>query len=241
MKIGLATVECKNGNIDFNLKQILLYLQKAASRKIDFLFFGESFLQGFDSLVWNFEEDKEKAVSKKSAVIELIKNEAYILDIGVGFGYFELYNESIYSSYLVISNKGNEIVNYRRMSMGWRESNFADQQYQEGSEICIFSIDNYDFTIALCGDLWDEKTCGLFLNEKVSHSTIIWPVYVDYSLQEWVRELKNYQERALLFSDNVCLVNNITKTRSVGGAFYFNKFDNQMLDFDIEDILLVEI
>jgi predicted amidohydrolase len=107
MKIGLAAVECKNGNIDFNLKQILLYLQKAASRKKDYLFFGESFLQGFDSLVWNFGEDKEKAVSKKSAVIELIKNEAYILDIGVGFGYFELYKESIYSSYLVISNKGN--------------------------------------------------------------------------------------------------------------------------------------
>jgi len=39
MKIGLATVECKNGNIDFNLKQILLYLEKAASRKIDYLFF----------------------------------------------------------------------------------------------------------------------------------------------------------------------------------------------------------
>jgi len=29
MKIGLVAVECKNGNIDFNLKQILLYLQKA--------------------------------------------------------------------------------------------------------------------------------------------------------------------------------------------------------------------
>ncbi|MBN2504867.1 MAG: hypothetical protein JXB20_05940 [Bacilli bacterium] len=186
MKIGLAAVECKNNSIDFNLKQILLYLQKAASRKIDYLFFGESFLQGFDSLVWNFEEDKEKTVSKNSAVIDLIKKEAYILDIGVGFGYF-------------------------------------------------------DFTIALCGDLWDEKTYGLFLNEKVSHSTIIWPVYVDYSLQEWISELKNYQERALLFSDNVCLVNNITKKRSIGGAFYFNKFDNQMLDFDIEDILLVEI
>ena len=58
MKIGLAQYKFINNDISFNLSQ----LKRAASQysgKVDLLCFGESFLQGFDSLSWDYENDKK--------------------------------------------------------------------------------------------------------------------------------------------------------------------------------------
>lgn len=56
MKIALAAVGFKNNNLAYN-KEKIIELIKIYSKSADMILFGESFLQGFDCLVWNYEKD----------------------------------------------------------------------------------------------------------------------------------------------------------------------------------------
>lgn len=241
MKIGLAVAECINGDINHNLSQILKYLDIAQVNEIDYIFFGESFLQGFDSLEWSFETDQTVAISRNSNIIKMIKDEAKKNNVGVGFGYFELYNQAIYSSYLIVEKNGEEIINYRRVSKGWKECTKTDLHYKEGVYINSFNIQGSHFSIALCGDLWDEKTRITFMTDKVRNSNLLWPVHVDFSLEEWSNQLKEYHNQALLFSKNVFLINNILKPSAHGGAFKFSETGIKKIAFDLEKILIIDL
>ena len=62
MRIGLAAYKFINNDIEFNINQIEKALQSA--NNIDMLCFGEAFLQGFDAFNWNYDNDKNIAISK---------------------------------------------------------------------------------------------------------------------------------------------------------------------------------
>lgn len=73
MNILLAALSFKNGDLIYNRNQIVSTI-KEYNNKVDLILFGESFLQGFDALTWNFEIDKNIALSKDSKIIKEIKN-----------------------------------------------------------------------------------------------------------------------------------------------------------------------
>ena len=237
MKIGLVSYEFKNGEIEYNIEKI----EKAiisANGKADLLCFGETFLQGFDSLSWNYETDKDVAITKDSLIMEKLKklSEKYKIDLGIG--YIEREKEKIYSSFVVIE-KGKIIHNYRRITKNWKEYSITDEHYCEGEASETFIYKNREFKIALCGDMWicpeKFKTSGILL----------WPVYCNFSKDEWENtEQSEYAKQSKLASDNVLLVNSITKDESisVGGAYYFkNGKIEKSLELDKEDVLIVEI
>ena len=114
MKLGLASYQFRNKDIAFNLSQIEKAMQESQG-KVDLLCFGESFLQGFDSLVWNYEIDKDMAISQNSSVMDKLCNLTVQYKIDLLFGYVKKNGESIYSSCAVIE-KGKIIHNYRRIS-----------------------------------------------------------------------------------------------------------------------------
>ena len=62
MKIALASSPVKNRNIEFNMQAIIDAMNKA-SGQADVILFGESVLQGFDSLCWDYETDEHMAVA----------------------------------------------------------------------------------------------------------------------------------------------------------------------------------
>lgn len=237
MKIGLVSYEFNNGEIEYNIKKI----EKAiisANGKADLLCFGETFLQGFDSLSWNYEIDKNIAITKDSFIMDKLKNlsEKYNIDLGVG--YIEREREQIYSSFVVIE-KGKIIYNYRRITKNWKEYSITDEHYCEGKISESFIYKNREFKIALCGDMWicpeKFKTSGVLL----------WPVYCNFTKEEWKNtEQYDYAKQSKLASDNVLLVNSITKDEPIssGGAYYFkNGKIEKSLELDKEDILFVEI
>lgn len=237
MKIGLVSYEFKNGKIEYNIKKI----EKAiisANGKADLLCFGETFLQGFDSLSWNYETDKDVAIAKDSLIMEKLKklSEKYKIDLCIG--YIEREKEKIYSSFIVIE-KGKTIHNYRRITKNWKEYSITDEHYCEGEISDTFIYKNREFKIALCGDMWicpkKFKTSGILL----------WPVYCNFTKDEWENtEQYDYAKQSKLASNNVLLVNSITKEEpiSVGGAYYFkNGKIEKSLELDKEDILIVEI
>jgi len=235
MKIGLAVYRSVNNDIAFNISQIEKAMS-AAQGTVDLLCLGEAFLQGFDSLSWNYETDRSVAVSADSDVMRHLCDMTLRYQVDLLLGYIEACGDAIYSSCAVIEN-GRLICNYRRISRGWKEYTITDQHYREGEGPVSFLYHGQPVTIALCGDLWDLperfKTDGL----------LIWPVYLNFGLDEWASAEADYAAQADLAARKALMVNPISKEPvSHGGAFYFvDGAVKEKLPYDVEGILTVEL
>lgn len=234
MKIGLAAYEFKNDDLSFNLVQIEKALIAGNSKGLDIVLFGEAFLQGFDGINFNYENDKNIAITINSKIMndlcELTKK--YGVDLGIG--YFELADNSIYSSYAIIEN-GNIIHNYRRISTGWKEE-IADSHYKEGNDSKEFIYKGQYFKIALCGDLWVMK------EKFTTKGILIWPIYVNFNLNDLYLNENDYLNQAMLVSNKCLLINSITyEPIAHGGAFYYKDGKiEERLAYDLNDILVIE-
>lgn len=235
MKIGLASYKFINNDLAFNFSQIEKAM-KSAQGKANLLCFGETFLQGFDALSWNYDIDKYIAISCDSDIMRRLCDMTVYYGIDLLFGYIEKDNDSIYSSCAVIE-KGKLVHNYRRISKGWKEFNLTDEHYKEGTYTCEFVYRRQHFIIALCGDMWDFP--GRF---KTNH-ILLWPIYVNFSLDEWSRYEIEYAEQARLAANQTLVINSISENpKSYGGAFYFvdGKIEKRTI-YGIEEILVVEV
>lgn len=234
IKIGLVSYEFINNDINFNISQI----EKATkvSNDIDMLCFGETFLQGFDAFNWNYKHDKKIAITKDSKIMNHLEQLSKDNNIDLCFGYLERDNEDLYSSYAIIIN-GKLTYNYRRISQGWKEVSLTDYHYKEGNEIVCFEYKGHNIVIALCGDMWE------YPEKYKSTGVLLWPVYVNFSLDEWKDYEQEYAEQALLACNNTLMINSLSDMpKSFGGSFYFKdgKIVNKTL-YDKEEILIIEI
>ena len=92
--------------------------------------------------------------------------------------------------------------------------------------------------IALCGDLWD------YTDRFRTEHLLLWPVYVDYTMEEWDSEVLNeYAAQADLAASDVLMINPMdNKPVNHGGSFHFhNGRAIERIPFDQEGILIVEI
>lgn len=243
MNILLAALSFRNGNLIYNKNQIVSTIKKY-NNKVDLILFGESFLQGFDALTWNFEIDKNIALSKDSKLIKEIKKLCKKFNVSVSFGYFELFDSKIFSSQIVINKQGKIIFNYRRVSSGWRIKE-TDDHYQEGTSFSTFELDNKTFTVGLCGDLWNEDNVNIVSN--LSSDYLLWPVYTDFNYDKWNNVEKNeYAMQAKKFNKLTLYVNSYCLDGddeiAKGGAAVFK---DGMIINEIpsgkEDVLIVKI
>lgn len=235
MRIGLAVYECVNNDIAFNISQIEKAMC-AAQGTVDLLCFGEAFLQGFDSLSWKYETDRSVAISTDSDVMRRLCSMTLRYRTDLLLGYIERCGDTIYSSCAVIE-KGKLICNYRRISRGWKEYSITDGHYQEGTDPAHLLYRGQRVTIALCGDLWD------FPETFQTDGILVWPVYVNFDLEQWDTAEAEYAAQANLAARKVLMVNSISKDPvSHGGAFYFvDGAIREKLAYRTEGILDVEI
>ena len=236
MRIGLASYRCENRNIAFNLRQIELAM-KSSEGKVDLLCFGEAFLQGFDALSWNYEADRAMALEQSSDTIARLREWTVQYGISLITGYIEKEQDKLYSSCIVLSG-GKIIHNYRRISKGWKEYWKTDAHYCEGNEVTPFRLHGKDITLTLCGDLWD------FPERFRTEHLLIWPVYVNYSVEEWDHgAVDEYAVQASLAAADVLMVNPMDAAPvNHGGSFHFrNGKTVARIPFDQEGILIVEI
>ena len=236
MRIGLVSYRCKNRDISFNLRQIEKAMRHAEG-KADLICFGEAFLQGFDSLSWDYDTDKSMAVELSSETIGQLCDWTVRYGISLITGYIEKAQEKLYSSCVVIAD-GRIVHNYRRISKGWKEYSITDGHYCEGTETEPFRLNGKEICLALCGDLWD------FPGRFRTGGLLIWPVYVNITPEEWNSGvLGEYAAQAALAAEDVLMVNPIdSEPANHGGSFRFR--DGQVvarLPFDKEDILIVNI
>lgn len=204
MRIVLASNRVLTGNIQQNVESIVREIKEYAA-KADLILFGETALQGFDCLCWNFEEDCKIAISQWDNAVLTIRNAAQSAKIAVSFGYIEKTEERIFSSQMVIDSKGEILHNYRRVSSGWRVPE-SDKHYAEGVCFKSFNLKDKKFVIGLCGDLWQEDRVEEMWN--IHADVVLWPVWCDYNAEKWNNQIKyDYAAQAALCGRDVLLVN----------------------------------
>ncbi len=235
MKIGLAVYRFINNDIAFNMSQMEKAM-KAAQGKAELLCFGEAFLQGFDAMNWNYEHDREVAVTQDSDIIRSIRAMTVRYGVDLLFGYLEREGDYLYSACMVIEN-GKILRNYRRISKGWKAFSRTDEHYCEGIDTPDFLYKGNAFLMALCGDLWD------YPERFKTEATLLWPVYVNFSLPEWQQYEQEYAQQAALAASKALLINSVTEDpEAIGGAFCFeNGQITARLPYNAEDILYVEV
>ena len=116
MKIALAALAFEDKNIRRN-QQTILQAMEQYSGQADLLVFGETFLQGFDVLTWDYEKDRIIAVEEHDPVIEEIAKAAAEYHIAVSFGFIGRCGEKLYSSQLTIGADGKKVNLFRQTLM----------------------------------------------------------------------------------------------------------------------------
>ena len=216
MKIALASARIVDRDINYNLSQMERYMKEAKAESAELVCFGEAYLQGFNALSWQYEEDKKIALTTSSREFAQIKNLTKEIGIDVLFGYNELERESIYSSCALISD-GEILHNYRRISKGWKEYTKTDAHYKEGASVEVFDYRNKKCVIGLCGDLW-EYPQRFALGEDI----LFWPVYVCWTKEEWENGGKTeYAQQAALCCPDTLYINSLSAEDAFGGALHF--------------------
>lgn len=226
MNIGLASSLNKDSDINFNFLQIEEHLKKAKINNIDLLCFGESFIQGFEGLTWDYKKDKNIALKVNGKEISFLRDLALKYLTALSFGFIENSNDCLYSSNIVIDKNGKIIDIYRRVTTGWKEP-IATKEYMEGVELHTFNFMGKVFATAICGDLWDDER--LKEMENINADVFLWPLYVDYSTEKWNKELVEYIDRVKNIKCPVCMINSYVEdeNRANGGCYVF--FNNEVI------------
>ena len=237
MKIALASAKIIDRDTNHNLAQMKRYMIEAKAKEADLVCFGEAFLQGFNALTWQYDRDKEIALSTSSK--ELFQIATFTKEIGIDvlFGYNELEGDAIYSSCALIAD-GRIIHNYRRISKGWKEYSKTDEHYKEGSTVEVFAYKGKKCVIGLCGDLWDHPE-----RFALGEDLLFWPVYVCWTKEEWENGGKiEYAEQVKLCCENTLYINSICDGDAFGGAVHFfgGKVQKELPIFN-EGLLYIKI
>lgn len=218
MKISLTSAPM-TGDIDSNIKTIEEYLKK--SEDLDLLVFGESFLQGFESLTWDYEKDLDIALDINDEKILYLRSLSKKYETGLSFGFIEKDSGNLYSSNLLVNKDGQVEDIYRRVSKGWTIKNVS-HQYKIGEDFSIFEFMGKKFLTAICGDLWYEK--NLKKINDLNPDYILWPLYIDYSLEEWEEGAKDeYLDQVSKLKAPVLMVSSYMEDErgALGGAYFF--------------------
>ena len=225
MKIALASALVKNLDVEFNLNAIVDAMA-ACSGKADLILFGESVLQGFDCLCWEYEKDRHTALALTDDPIKRLCTAAKEHKIAVSFGFIERGDDVLYSSQIFIGADGQIVDVFHRVSIGWKEYTKTDDHYREGDFFRRFEYGGKTFTVGLCGDLWTDGRPEEM--KSLNADIVLWPVWCDYSAEEWNTTTKNeYAEQAQLCGDHVLFVNpfcadDTEDDAAAGGAAYFH-------------------
>lgn len=205
MTIALASAPVRTGDVEHNLTALLQTIRQCGGQA-ELVLFGESVLQGFDCLTWDYESDRNVAVSQDDSRIARIRGAAEQRQIAVSFGYIERDGDALFSSQMVIDAQGAILHNFHRVSVGWKEYWHTDAHYREGANFEAFSYREKRLAIGLCGDLWTEGRPREM--RKLHADAVLWPVWCDYNAQKWNESIKyEYAQQAALCGDCVLYVN----------------------------------
>jgi len=207
MIIGLTMAKFINNNIGSNISTCISFIKEAKEKGVDLIMFGEAFLQGFGALEWIPEKDLLVGIERQSNELNMLRKYCRKKEIALGIGYIERENGTLFSSYLVINKKGHDLINYRRISKGWRIEKSENNVYTEGTTFYTFDFMDHKITAGLCGDFWTDEVIDKLPQDI---DTVLWPAFVCYDKNEWTEEEYNdYIKQSKKICKNIFFVNSI--------------------------------
>lgn len=223
MRIGLIAEKTIDRDLDHNFSRMKAWLQRCAGTGFELLCFGEAFAHGFEALSWNHEQDLAIALERDDTHILDLGAQARQAGTGIAFGYIEKSGEKLYSSYMVISANGEALINFQRVSPGWKVHSADARFYMEGSDYTPFNLGGKSVGIAICGDLWHDELLEKFEQQK--SDLLLWPLYIDYSREDWyASEREVYAQRVWGLKRPALMVNSLSNASppALGGCYVFN-------------------
>lgn len=223
LRIGLCPQPSHERQVARNLERIRGCARGA--RGIHALFFGEAFLQGFDSLAFDPERDIDVAFDENSPALAEAAEIVRYYGVYLGFGYYEKDRGNFYAAYRVLDSQGQVLCHYRRRSPGWRYPD-SPACYREGDAFCTFSILGKTFGLMVCGDFFTDSLLPDLKALEASADAFIWPVHCDYPLEQWRGGVEEeYRDHSKTLDKPVLFVNNLHRDedRAKGGAYCWSK------------------
>ena len=244
MKIALVAGLSQANYPYKNFEEIKRWAKEAKKQGAELLLFGEAFLQGFQAMTFQYQDDIEKCLSRGSKLLAEIRQFAKEEGIGIGFGYYENDKGAIYSSYLVIGESGEPLVNYKRVSQGWKEPS-ACADYREGEVFKSFRYKGKELGLMVCGDFWEDHLLAQIIEMDAHIDAFLWPVHCDYDPAFW-EESSNveYQKRTEILEKPVLFINNYSSLEdgAKGGLYLWHQGKTlKEVPMGQEAMLLVEL
>ena len=149
MRLVLASQPVRNGDVAWNVRCMEDVL-RACSGRADTVVFGESVLQGFDCLRWDYARDCTVAAAWTDEPVRHLQAAARENGAAVSFGMIERAADGLYSSQVFLGADGRLIDVFRRVSVGWKDVRRTDGHYREGDGFHLFSYGGIRFATALC-------------------------------------------------------------------------------------------
>lgn len=244
MKIALVAGLSLANDPEKNFEQIKKWAKEAKKHGAELLLFGEAFLQGFQAMSFQYKEDIEKCLSSGAKLLAEIRQFAKNEKIGIGFGYYENDKGAIYSSYLVIGESGEVLVNYKRVSQGWKESS-ACADYREGEVFKSFRYKGKELGLMVCGDFWEDHLLAQIIEMDAQVDAFLWPVHCDYDPVFWEEsEKEEYRKRTEILEKPVLFINNYSslEDEAKGGLYTWHQGKTlKEAPMGNETMLLVEL
>ena len=147
IRVGLAQINAKVGDIEGNLNKILTYISSAKNSSVDILCFPELSVTGYppeDLLL------KPNFINDSIDTIDEIKKASGNITVIVGFPDKK---EDIYNAAAIIHNKKVIDVYHKRYLPNYGV--FDENRYfQSGTRAPVYKLDDVIFGVNICEDIW---------------------------------------------------------------------------------------
>jgi NAD+ synthase (glutamine-hydrolysing) len=156
MKIALAQINPKIGDLNNNTQKIIANIEKAKTQNVDLIVFSELSITGyspFDLL------DFESFVQDNLTCLDEIK--AHTNGIGVIVGFVD-FNENDkgkkYRNSAALIYNGEIITKYNKMLLPYYDVFHETRYFEPGEDVCVVDFCGEKIGLTICEDLWNDKS-----------------------------------------------------------------------------------
>ncbi|MFZ3063964.1 MAG: NAD+ synthase [Nitrospirota bacterium] len=189
IRIGMAQINCTVGDLAGNTEKIIRYTEKAQELCVDVLSFPEMAITGYppeDLLL------KRDFIDENLKYLDIIKNKTGNICVVVGFVNRK---KGIYNAAAVIQNKKIAGIYHKMLLPNYGV--FDEKRYfKEGDEYKVFSLNDINFAVTICEDIWFEDGPVRVLSFAGNAEIIININSSPYHLGKWRLRETMLRERA---------------------------------------------
>ena len=209
-----------------NVAAILMHIEQAKEAGVELLLFPEAALTGL-ILSDDFSRDRLLGLNLNSAELTQIRKKAASTGIWVALGFLELHEAILYDSAILISDGGEVVLHYRRISKGWRHPKANPDEYGSGDAYTYAETPWGRVAFLICGDLFDmpQLAADVFPDLLLLPYARCFPESLmetthEYQQEEWDRaELPAYLAQVKSIGVPTLMTNYIAPLEMEGGSF----------------------